>query len=323
MPGDRELPDSRNHDDDDKEHQDERHQPAPDLRVHALSLCTSYFRPGERVAVHDLVVLIVAQHAVDNDEVSDQPLDRLHIASGLHQRTPLCSPPRPRNGEVRAISFNAHRYSGPSSGGSRSFRESAQPRAVSVDLHVQHPVAKSSEAGKLQREGVGAGGRTLQSRTELSHHGCIDLSKERQRDVPSFRLLPADVRTQNAQLINQNFQRVTDGVRQHDRYEHPHAYALLPTSLSSSIVATVSDEPRRVSPSVTPLDVDAVRTVQIGTALWVIALVATLIFREQLQDDGREWWMWTCVAGVILGFMGIIITTRRRRRLARAEAQRS
>jgi len=63
--------------------------------------------------------------------------------------------------------------------------------------------------------------------------------------------------------------------------------------------------------------------VQIGTALWAIALVATLIFREQLQDDGHEWWVWTCVAGVILGLMGIVITTRRRKRIAGGEAQRS
>lgn len=102
--------------------------------------------------------------------------------------------------------------------------------------------------------------------------------------------------------------------------------------LASSIVTTVPDEPRPTSttpasstpaPSVSPLDVDAVRTVQIGTALWAVALVATLIFRDQLHDDGREWWIWTCVAGVILGLMGIIITIRRRKRIARAEAQRS
>jgi len=91
----------------------------------------------------------------------------------------------------------------------------------------------------------------------------------------------------------------------------------------SSIVATVPDEPRSTESQVAPLDVDAVRTVQIGTALWAIALVATLIFREQLQDDGREWWVWTCVAGVILGSMGVVITTRRRKRIAAADAQRS
>jgi hypothetical protein len=60
-----------------------------------------------------------------------------------------------------------------------------------------------------------------------------------------------------------------------------------------------------------------VRTVQVGTALWAIALVATLVMRDQLSDDGREWWIWTCVAGFVLGLVGIVITTRRRGRLER------
>jgi hypothetical protein len=63
--------------------------------------------------------------------------------------------------------------------------------------------------------------------------------------------------------------------------------------------------------------VDAVRTVRIGTALWAVGLVATLVFRDSLDDNGRGWWLWTCVAGVLLGCAGIVITTRRRSRLAR------
>lgn len=73
---------------------------------------------------------------------------------------------------------------------------------------------------------------------------------------------------------------------------------------------------------VAPLDVDAVRTVQVGTVLWGVALVGTLVVRDRLVEDGREWWIWTCVAGVLLGLAGIVITTRRRRRL-RARAQAS
>jgi O-antigen/teichoic acid export membrane protein len=75
----------------------------------------------------------------------------------------------------------------------------------------------------------------------------------------------------------------------------------------------VSNPQRRVA----PLDVDAVRTVSIGTVLWVAALVVTLIFHGRLDDSGHAWWTWTCVAGVALGLIGIVITTRRRTRLAR------
>ena len=76
---------------------------------------------------------------------------------------------------------------------------------------------------------------------------------------------------------------------------------------------------------VEPLDVDAVRTVQIGTVLWAVALVVSLVARDALQDEGRTWWIWTCVAGVALGLLGLVITVRRRRRITvdRSTTQRS
>ena len=75
----------------------------------------------------------------------------------------------------------------------------------------------------------------------------------------------------------------------------------------------MSSSPHRVA----PLDVDAVRTVEVGTVLWAVALVVSLLLRSRLTDDGRSWWIWTCVAGVLLGVVGIVITTRRRARLAK------
>lgn len=71
-----------------------------------------------------------------------------------------------------------------------------------------------------------------------------------------------------------------------------------------------------VTATVQPLDVTGVRTVLVGTALWLIALVALLPFYSTLRDDGHVWWIWTCVAGVALGVLGLEYCRRRRNRLA-------
>jgi len=63
---------------------------------------------------------------------------------------------------------------------------------------------------------------------------------------------------------------------------------------------------------VEPLDVDGVRTVQVGTAVFFVAFLALLPFYGRLQDDGRTWWLWMCLAGVGLGLLGQEYCRRRR-----------
>lgn len=65
---------------------------------------------------------------------------------------------------------------------------------------------------------------------------------------------------------------------------------------------------------VEPLDVDGVRTVAVGTALWALAFVLLLPFYGRLEESGRVWWLWTCVAGFGLGIIGWDYCRRRRRR---------
>lgn len=55
---------------------------------------------------------------------------------------------------------------------------------------------------------------------------------------------------------------------------------------------------------VEPLDVDGTRTTAVGAALFLVAFVALLPFHDQLADAGRTWWLWTCLAGSGLGFLG-------------------
>jgi hypothetical protein len=68
---------------------------------------------------------------------------------------------------------------------------------------------------------------------------------------------------------------------------------------------------------VEPLDVDGVRTVEVGTALWFVGFLALLPFYGRLKDSGHLWVLWTCMAGVGLGLIGLEYC--RRRRAARTE----
>jgi hypothetical protein len=73
-------------------------------------------------------------------------------------------------------------------------------------------------------------------------------------------------------------------------------------------------------PPTKPVDVDGVRTVLVGTVLWALAFVVTLVMRDQLAESGREWWVWTCLAGTGLGMLGYAYTRRRRDAILRVRA---
>lgn len=67
---------------------------------------------------------------------------------------------------------------------------------------------------------------------------------------------------------------------------------------------SASEEPAALSADdLLPVKVDVLRVVEIGVAMWVVALVATLVI-PALHDNGRGWWPWTCVAGAALGALG-------------------
>ena len=75
---------------------------------------------------------------------------------------------------------------------------------------------------------------------------------------------------------------------------------------------------------VEPLDVDGVRTVQVGTALFAVAFVALLPFYGKLEESGRLWLLWMCLAGVGLGLLGAEYCKRRKVvRAARDDARTS
>jgi FtsH-binding integral membrane protein len=74
----------------------------------------------------------------------------------------------------------------------------------------------------------------------------------------------------------------------------------------------LKDSERRPDP--TPVRTDDRKAVLIGMALWCVALVVMLVFAGPLAQGGHGWWLYTCVAGLVLGVVGLVYTSRLRRR---------
>jgi len=53
-----------------------------------------------------------------------------------------------------------------------------------------------------------------------------------------------------------------------------------------------------------PLDVPTRTVTLIGTGLWAVALVVTLLV-PSLHTGERSWWPWTCVTGIALGVFAL------------------
>ena len=67
-----------------------------------------------------------------------------------------------------------------------------------------------------------------------------------------------------------------------------------------------------------PPQADAVVPVTVGTALWAVAFLGLLVFRNQLADAGNSWWLAVCATGFALGLLGIWYVRRRRDAYRRA-----
>lgn len=67
-----------------------------------------------------------------------------------------------------------------------------------------------------------------------------------------------------------------------------------------------------VHPVLRPVDVDGVGAVLYGTVAWTVALVVCLLLRDRLAADGHTWWTWVCLAGALLGLLGLWFVRRRR-----------
>ena len=82
--------------------------------------------------------------------------------------------------------------------------------------------------------------------------------------------------------------------------------------------------PRRPLRQITePFDVSMMPFAVGGTVLWTAAGLVLFLYKEELEARGLTMWLWTCLAGVIGGLVGIVVMhvrDRRRRRAAHATA---
>jgi hypothetical protein len=64
-------------------------------------------------------------------------------------------------------------------------------------------------------------------------------------------------------------------------------------------------------PDLAPLSLPTDRIIVAGILAWGVALVLTLVV-PTLNEGPRDWWPWTCLAGVLLGFLGLAYVRRGR-----------
>ncbi|HEY2167588.1 MAG TPA: DUF2530 domain-containing protein [Jatrophihabitantaceae bacterium] len=61
-----------------------------------------------------------------------------------------------------------------------------------------------------------------------------------------------------------------------------------------------------------PMQINTGRIVVVGTAIWFVAFVVLLPFYSSLGHHHHRVWLWTCLAGWILGGIGYLVIGRHR-----------
>jgi len=74
-------------------------------------------------------------------------------------------------------------------------------------------------------------------------------------------------------------------------------------------------------PAPPPLEANDQLVTGIITASWAVALLVLFLLRSHLSP-GARWWLWTCVAGLVMGLFGLWYVPRLKRSRARAARQR-
>jgi len=68
-----------------------------------------------------------------------------------------------------------------------------------------------------------------------------------------------------------------------------------------------------------PLEVNGITAVTIGTGIWSAATLIMVLMRDQLEASGRGDWIAIGVCGIFLGLLGMRYTKRRVARIERSK----
>ena len=75
-------------------------------------------------------------------------------------------------------------------------------------------------------------------------------------------------------------------------------------------------------PAPPPLEANDRQVTIVGTGAWAVALVVTLVLREQIPASSR-WWIWTCAVGVAMGLFALWYVPYFKRARARKAQRRA
>lgn len=71
--------------------------------------------------------------------------------------------------------------------------------------------------------------------------------------------------------------------------------------------------PSKAKPPPPPLETDDRRAVLVGLGVWAMLLVVALVVPE-VRSTGEGRWLGSCIAGIVLGLIGLAYVHRRERR---------
>ncbi|MBT2518742.1 DUF2530 domain-containing protein [Agromyces sp. ISL-38] len=78
----------------------------------------------------------------------------------------------------------------------------------------------------------------------------------------------------------------------------------------------LGESERRPDPA--PARTDARTALAVGTAVWLVALIVSVVLQAQLDAAGLGWFTAASIAGVVAGLLGLTVVFLVRRRVRRS-----